>query len=73
VTRQKALASFEPKAKGAAAIHSTLVRLTSRLDRLQSEIQLGIRDQRHFDALEGEAQDISKGLRGAFRGPGSNR
>jgi hypothetical protein len=72
VTRQKP-AAFAPKPKGAAAIHTTLVRLSSRLDRLQSEIQLGIRDQNHFDALESEAQDIGKGLRGAFRGPGSNR
>lgn len=37
------------------------------LDRLIAEIELGPRDQRHFDALEERAQAIADGLRSAFR------
>jgi hypothetical protein len=38
------------------------------LDKLVGALRSGIRDQRHFDQLAGDADGIGKRLRAAFRG-----
>jgi hypothetical protein len=52
-------------------IYSVLTQLSARMDRLQAELQLGIRDHAHFNELEEEATSIALGLRSAFRGKGT--
>lgn len=39
----------------------------SAMDQLLASLRMGIRDQRHFDELEAEADAIGKRLRAAFR------
>jgi hypothetical protein len=44
-----------------------LDRAGDALDGLKAEVSLGIRNQRHFDDLEGRASAIGDQLRAAFR------
>lgn len=53
---------------GADGIVRALIPLSSRFDRLLGQLELGIRDQRHYDELEQEAHAIGSGVRAAFRG-----
>lgn len=52
-------------------LYRKLSEQSDALDRLCRETSGGIRDQRHYDALESQAQDISKQLLAVFRGPRS--
>lgn len=38
------------------------------LDEIAGALELGIRNQRHFDELEGQAQAVADGIVAAFRG-----
>lgn len=46
-----------------------LERQADALDHLIAEMRIGVRDQRHFDALEERASDIAKAVRASFRSP----
>lgn len=41
---------------------------SAKIDVMLAEISTGVRDHRHFDALEEQAQAIAVDLRKAFRG-----
>lgn len=48
---------------------SRLSRASTRLDVLCRDVSLGVRNQRHFDDLESEAQAIAREIVAAFRLP----
>ena len=55
------------RGKAAVSMETALDRQVTALDELVGEVRSGIRDQRHFDALEERAQAISAGVLAPFR------
>jgi hypothetical protein len=56
--------------QSAPSLYLVLTQLSVRLDQVQAELQMGIRNQAHFDVLEEEVHAIAWALRAAFRGKG---
>lgn len=56
------------KPTGGNDLYRKLSEQSDALDRLCRETSGGVRDQRHYDALESQAQEIAKQLQAVFRG-----
>lgn len=49
------------------SLEALLDREVGELDEVMAEVRAGVRDVRHFDALEERAQSIARGITAAFR------
>ena len=58
-----------PKGLPGSTAGSRLLQASTRLDVLCRDVSLGVRNQRHFDDLESEAQAIAAEIIAAFRQP----
>lgn len=58
-----------PRGFQASNAGSRLLSASTRLDVLCRDVSLGVRNQRHFDDLESEAQAIAAEIVAAFRQP----
>ncbi|MET0181093.1 MAG: hypothetical protein ABW194_11530 [Novosphingobium sp.] len=64
--RENLALRFAPR-PAAPSLETLLDLAVGEIDELLAEVRTGVRDQRHFEALEERAAAIAAKIRGAFR------